>query len=952
MELLNRYLNAVRANLPKAQADDIVAEIADELQSQIDERESVVGHLLTTDEAADVLEGYGDPRVVAARYARYQFLIGPSLLPFYGYTIKVVLSVAIAFELAAGAIGALALHNYDIFYRSLDAAWHSCFFIIGIVTAAFALIERSPAMRLLLDRLGITKWDPRKLPDSSSKTVPYTMSIFLFLANALLALVLLDFGGSRSDLLAMMGLPPSAAWMIRLSPTLQIGFTAAWHPLYVALVISSLVLAFTGIVALLRADWFKLREGMKVIANALVAIGAALTLRGGQLFVPDSPTLEHIAFWSLVACIAVTTLTAARYLPLLFRKNSISAMPGIKIRHLMIATLITLTACGFATLTTARAAAPTDPVSTIVEASRKAIGFRAGAHLRVLEIDGRGTFGGISGISTSWAQIGAVRFAESYTNPPIVGGDGFDGTSAWNRDGSGLVWVDGGTRGRALEIAKAYLNGYALWGPGHSGASVTWSGSQTLGGKNYDVLAITPRGSDAPFDLWFDHATHLPARVVQKVGSMTSTVTFSDYRPFRGLMVARNIHTESNDGNGSDLNVVRIVADPPNSSALLSKPVSDVHDFSIDGGQSKTTVPMDLVENHVYLHVMLNGKGPFVFGFDTGGQNLIDPAVAAEIGAAPSGAMQASGVGSQRESVSFANIASLRIGKALISNQLFAVVPTRAGFGVSTGMALDGVIGFEVLARFVTTFDYARRQIVFTMSSAAAPLANALVVPFVFDERMPQFPCTIDTLAAQCSLDTGAGDSITLSSPFVAAHPQIVPSQVTAVGVDGFGLGGPSMGRLGRLRSLGIGSFTLHDLVADFSAQDSGAFAEPFQAANVGGGVWKRFSLTLNYAKQTMSLIPNAHANVADSYERSGLFVLDKGGMLVVLDARAGTPAAAAGLVRGDTIVAVNETPATAVGLELLRKIFAAPAGTTIHLEVVGKDGARRTVTLVLNDYV
>ena len=40
MELMDRYLQAVRFALPKSQRDDIVQELKDSLLSQIEERES------------------------------------------------------------------------------------------------------------------------------------------------------------------------------------------------------------------------------------------------------------------------------------------------------------------------------------------------------------------------------------------------------------------------------------------------------------------------------------------------------------------------------------------------------------------------------------------------------------------------------------------------------------------------------------------------------------------------------------------------------------------------------------------------------------------------------------------------------------------------------------------------------------------------------------------------
>ena len=131
------------------------------------------------------------------------------------------------------------------------------------------------------------------------------------------------------------------------------------------------------------------------------------------------------------------------------------------------------------------------------------------------------------------------------------------------------------------------------------------------------------------------------------------------------------------------------------------------------------------------------------------------------------------------------------------------------------------------------------------------------MIPFLLDGRQPQFACAIDGISAQCTLDTGARDSISLMAPFMGANPQVVPKTLSAVGVTGFGFGGPAFGKLGRDRTVSFGSFTLPEVVGDFTTQQKGALAVPFVAANVGGGIWKRFSLTLDYGKQTMALIAN-----------------------------------------------------------------------------------------------
>jgi membrane-associated protease RseP (regulator of RpoE activity) len=235
---------------------------------------------------------------------------------------------------------------------------------------------------------------------------------------------------------------------------------------------------------------------------------------------------------------------------------------------------------------------------------------------------------------------------------------------------------------------------------------------------------------------------------------------------------------------------------------------------------------------------------------------------------------------------------------------------------------------------------------------ATAPPSNASVVPFVLDGRQPQFPCTVDSIAAQCTLDTGSRDSISLMTPWVAAHPQIIPSKMSGVGVNGFGVGGGEMGKLGRIKTLGFGNFILSNVIADFSAAEKGAFAMPFIAGNVGGGVFKRFTMTLDYGKQTMTLQSNDSFMTPDDYERAGLFLINRGGAITVIDVRPQTAAASAGFRKGDVIDSIDGKPATGMSLQQIRKLFFAPAGTQIQVGVKRRDGSQATLTLTLADFV
>ncbi len=184
MELLNRYLQAVRFWLPRAHQDDIIEELRDDLRSQIEDKESSLGRAITEDELAALLQHAGHPMRVAARYQKQQTLIGPELFPLY----KFVLMIVTLGYLVPWVMGWLARLAWAIFapasYRAshvltVISGWGSAFnslvITFGMVTLAFAVLERFQSKLSFLE-----KWDPRKLPRISKRKerVSRTESIF------------------------------------------------------------------------------------------------------------------------------------------------------------------------------------------------------------------------------------------------------------------------------------------------------------------------------------------------------------------------------------------------------------------------------------------------------------------------------------------------------------------------------------------------------------------------------------------------------------------------------------------------------------------------------------------------------------------------------------------------------------------------------------------------------
>ena len=175
MDLIDRYLAAVRRHLPVKLQDDIVQELSDNLRSEAEEREQKIGHPLSQDEQAGLLKKHGHPWVMANHYLPQQQLIGPALFPYYRQALQVVLFwVVLPITLLGGAMSAIYSDNpFQVWGRVLGAAWNGFIYSIGIVTVVFAVLERERVRISALDN-----WDPLKLPKAArGRAVPRGESV-------------------------------------------------------------------------------------------------------------------------------------------------------------------------------------------------------------------------------------------------------------------------------------------------------------------------------------------------------------------------------------------------------------------------------------------------------------------------------------------------------------------------------------------------------------------------------------------------------------------------------------------------------------------------------------------------------------------------------------------------------------------------------------------------------
>lgn len=559
--------------------------------------------------------------------------------------------------------------------------------------------------------------------------------------------------------------------------------------------------------------------------------------------------------------------------------------------------------------------------------------------------------GGLTGTVEALDNVTLGRYVDRFKIGPMSGAEGFDGTVAWSQDASGQSRAEEGGDGRLRAANESYRRAYGFWHPERWPAQIEDAGTQEEDGRKFLVVRITPKGG-RPFDLWIDAATMLIDRTVEKMALDTRTTFVTDYRTVGGVKIAFAARSTNGDTRYDQRATIDTVDfNEPVEDAAFKLPAPPSPDFAFSGGKTSTTVPFELLNNHIYVEVKLNGKGPYRLMCDTGGANIVTPELAKELGLKSEGAFQGRGVGEKSEDIGVTKVEKVEIGDATISNQVFMVFAL-GPFGAVEGVPQYGLVGYEVFKRFVATVDYEKKLLTLTLPSTFDYHGTGTVVPFTFNEHIPQVEGSLDGFAGRFDIDTGARDSVSILAPFAEQHGLKEHYGATVAAVTGWGVGGPARGLVTRAKTLQLGTLEVSGPVVDLSQQKKGAFIDPYVAGNVGAGVLKRFNVTFDYGRQRLIFEANANNARPDTYDRAGMWINLGSEGFEVVDVVAGGPAEAAGLKVGDRITAIGGIPANQLSLPAVRERFRTESvGTTIKL-AVRRDGKESNWKLVLRDLV
>lgn len=593
--------------------------------------------------------------------------------------------------------------------------------------------------------------------------------------------------------------------------------------------------------------------------------------------------------------------------------------------------LVAVVLVAAASLTTLSAFAEKTAAS-LVDCWANALGGRERlAAIRVVERTGVVETGGMKGLVHAWSTS-AGELRTDVELGPYRSTDAFDGKRGWTKTGSAPAH-DLTDADLARIVSDAFVESFSPFFADRMKGSV-----RLVDAADGPRLVIEPAGG-LPMTLRLDAGSCRPLSIEQPERDRTLRVELLEWTEVDGVRFPKKLRQSTGDP-AYDVVVTyeSIKLNPAYADGLFAEDAGSGTGISWNGRASVST-PLELTQNHPYVPVFVNGKGPSMFILDTGADlTVIEKGHAAELGLAMEGSIEIRGGGEGTLDASMIAGPTVTIAGLEIPSGAMIAIPL-GPLSLYEGRPMQGILGYDVLSRFVVEVDYAGKQVTFHDPAKFETPKGSRPFEIYFDGNSPVVKGTIAlpdgrAFDARLTIDTGNRTALILHQPFVEAHQirRALPALPNAP--LGMGVGGMTRQDLGRVASLSLGEFVMKGPLTSFSIETSGANANPELDGNLGSEVLRRFTLWIDYGNKRILLRPNRALSDPFEYDMSGLTLAQRdasGKELSVLHVLPGSPAQEAGVLTGDVIVGVDG--AAPPQLEALRVKLGQPDGK-VRLEL------------------
>jgi hypothetical protein len=513
------------------------------------------------------------------------------------------------------------------------------------------------------------------------------------------------------------------------------------------------------------------------------------------------------------------------------------------------------------------------------------------------------------------------------------------GTTTQRRDWNGFVRE---LRGKELERLRtmALERRLLVFGPPGEKGMPQPTLSLSDDGKSY-VLRFAAPGT-LPITWTIDRQTGLPTKSERPGEDSTIASYYSDWQDLGGTRLPRHIRITETDKPEHTMECTAL---------RFREKVSAQDVAALKPGPSDTTmdnvippIPFTMEANHIVFKVSVNGREPMAFILDTGAdQEVIDEKRMAAFGLKTYAGTTTTGGGNSAP-YNYAKDATFTLPGVTLSRQHVALID-QTGLERALGVPFGGILGYDFISRFVVEIDYAKKLITLHDPKKFNYTGKGFIVPVTFDNGIPFADGVITvagkTIPAYFVLDSGAAETMTLTSPFVKANDLANLAQTNATVNRPAGLEKQFFAQnnvRGHIDKLQLGQMEVRSIPINMSVNTTGAYASENFSGTVGESIFSRYHVFLDYPHNRVILEPTPEADKPFPERKTyGLSLLASGDDLHTYTVSAVRPESAAasdGFNKGDIVSALDGKPASQFTLADLRDALS-QEGTKHSLSVV-----------------
>lgn len=369
----------------------------------------------------------------------------------------------------------------------------------------------------------------------------------------------------------------------------------------------------------------------------------------------------------------------------------------------------------------------------------------------------------------------------------------------------------------------------------------TFGGEKELpGGRSVYELVVSPPGGQ-PETVDLDAKTLMIDRISYDEEDGTATEDYFDYSKFAGVLVAQR-EVDSNGDHAYDITrfANAIDVDRPIASETFVVPQTEM--VATD---KPITVPLSEHQGHYYTKVRI-GSHDYTFLIDTGAQAIVlDSRTAAQAGIHPEGQLEVSGA-TRTGGLGVARLDAIEIGGAKLPVRIVSVLDLR---GATGQFDADGVLGYPFFAAAEVTIDPIAKTMTFAKPGALHAQGTPVTVDV--DRQLVELDGKVNGADGRFVVDTGNSTELLLFEPFLRAHPYLIQFQTRHFAND-YGVGGSAAAVEAIVDELDFGNYRLFNRYANLMLTQQGAFADKFDAGNIGMAALRNFILTFDLANSKL----------------------------------------------------------------------------------------------------